>query len=61
VRSRFFCEGGKSITIDSKINYLTNMKYHVSVRSGRLKDDVGILVNLPSWLELGVPMITDDI
>jgi hypothetical protein len=61
VRARFFCEGGKSIAIDSKINYLTKINYHVRERSGRPKGDVGISVNLPSWLELRVPMITDDI
>jgi hypothetical protein len=33
----------------------------VRARSGRPKGDVGISVNLPSWLELRVPMITDEI
>jgi hypothetical protein len=47
--------------IDSKMNYLTKIKYQVRARHGRPKDDVGISVNLQSWLESGVPMIVDDI
>jgi hypothetical protein len=46
--------------IDSKINYLTKINYRMRARSGRPKDDVGMPV-LSSWLELRVPMITDDI
>jgi hypothetical protein len=56
-----FCKEGKSIAIDSKINYLTRIKYRMRARSRRPKDDVGISVNLASWLELKVPMIIDDI
>jgi hypothetical protein len=47
--------------IDSKINYLTEINYHVRERSGRPNGDVGISMNLPSWLELRVSMITNDI
>jgi hypothetical protein len=35
-----FCEGGKSIAIDSKFNYLTKINYHVRTCSGRPKNDV---------------------
>jgi hypothetical protein len=55
------CEGGKSIAIDSKINYLTKKNYRVRKHSGRLKNDVGVPVNLPSCPELKASMITDDI
>jgi hypothetical protein len=34
-----FCEGGESIAIDPKINYLTKINYHVRARSGRPKND----------------------
>jgi hypothetical protein len=56
-----FCEGGKSIAIESKIIYLTRRYYCMRARSGRPKDDVGMPVNLSSWLELRLTMITDDI
>jgi hypothetical protein len=53
---------GKNVDgTDSKIYYLTKINYRVRARSGRPKGDVGISVNLPSWLELRVPMITVDI
>jgi hypothetical protein len=35
-----FSEGGKSIAIDSKINYRTRIKYRVHARSGRPEDEV---------------------
>jgi hypothetical protein len=35
-----FSEGGKSIAIDSKINYRTKINYRVHARSGRPKDEV---------------------
>jgi hypothetical protein len=47
--------------MDSKINYLTKITYHVRGRSGRPKNDLGIPVNLSSWLELRVRMIAYDI
>jgi hypothetical protein len=48
-------------SINSKFNYLTRINYRVRTRSGRPKDGVGITVNLSSWLELRVPLITSDI
>ena len=56
-----FCEGGKSIAIDSKINYLTKINYHVRARSGRPRNDGSVPRNLSSWLELSVSMISNDI
>jgi hypothetical protein len=44
--------------VDSKIIYLTECNHCMRARSGRPKDDVGMTVNLWSWLELRV---TDDI
>jgi hypothetical protein len=35
-----FSEGGKSIAIDSKINYHTKIKYRVRARFGRPEDEV---------------------
>jgi hypothetical protein len=35
-----FSVGGKSIAIDSKINYRTKISYRVRARSGRLEDKV---------------------
>jgi hypothetical protein len=43
-----FCEGGKSIAIDSKINYLTKINYRMHACSGRPKMmlDISELVEL---------------
>jgi hypothetical protein len=51
----------KILAIDSKTIYLTKINYCMRARSGRPKDDVGMPVNLSSWLELRVTMITDNI